>query len=84
MLGGRDLAGRVLDQGGRAFSGEPTDLDAKTLGLRVELCQSARPPAAASKNPSRQRGAKWCTSTLASMAITPPWASPVHVTPISR
>jgi hypothetical protein len=72
MLGSGDLAGRALDQGGKAFSGEPTNLDAPMLGLRVELCQSARPPAAPSKSPSRQRGAQWCTSTLVSMAITPP------------
>ena len=37
MLGGRDLKGRALDQRGKAFAGEPTDLDAPTLGLRVEL-----------------------------------------------
>jgi len=36
MLGGRDLAGRVLDQRPQDFAGEPTNLDAKTLGLRVE------------------------------------------------
>jgi len=37
MLGGRDLAGRALDQHGHVFAGEPTDLEAKALGLRVEL-----------------------------------------------
>ena len=26
-----------MDQSGKAFAGEPTDLDAKALGLRVEL-----------------------------------------------
>ena len=36
MLGGRDLAGGALDQGPQDFAGEPTDLDAKELGLRVE------------------------------------------------
>jgi hypothetical protein len=37
MLGGRDLKGRALDQRGKAFAGEPADLDLPTLGLRVEL-----------------------------------------------
>jgi len=37
MLGGRDLAVRALDQRGKVFAGEPTDLDAPKLGLRVEL-----------------------------------------------
>jgi hypothetical protein len=37
MLGGRDLAGRALDQRGKVLEGEPADLDAPTLGLRVEL-----------------------------------------------
>ncbi len=37
MLGGRDLAGRVLDQRGQVLGGEPTDLDTLTLGLRFEL-----------------------------------------------
>jgi hypothetical protein len=37
MLGGRDLEGRALDQRGKVFAGEPTDLDAPTLGFCVEL-----------------------------------------------
>jgi hypothetical protein len=37
MLGGRDLAGRALDQRGQALAGESANLDAKTLCLRVEL-----------------------------------------------
>jgi hypothetical protein len=37
MLGGRDLAGRALDQRGQVLAGEPADLDAPTLGLLVEL-----------------------------------------------
>jgi len=37
MLGGRDLAGRALDQVGEVLAGESTDLDAMTLGRRVEL-----------------------------------------------
>jgi hypothetical protein len=37
MLGGRDLAGRALDQRSQIFAGDSTDLDAKVLGLRVEL-----------------------------------------------
>jgi hypothetical protein len=36
MLGGRDLAGRVLDQRGQLFAGEPADIDALTVGRRVE------------------------------------------------
>jgi hypothetical protein len=59
MLCGRDLAGRALDQHPQVFAGEPTDLDAPTLGLCTELCQSARPLATASKSPIRQRDAKW-------------------------
>jgi hypothetical protein len=42
MLGGRDLAGGALDQGPQDFAGEPTDLDAKELGLRVDLQTSRR------------------------------------------
>jgi len=53
MLGSRDLADSTLDQRGKAFAGEPTDLDAKMLDLRIELCKSASPVAAASKSPSR-------------------------------
>ena len=37
MLCGRDLAGRDLDQCGQVLAGEPTNLDAKALGLRVKL-----------------------------------------------
>jgi hypothetical protein len=36
MLGGRDLAGRALDQRGKVLKREPADLDAPTLGHRVE------------------------------------------------
>ena len=36
MLGGRDLKCRALDQRGKAFAGEPMDLDAKALGRRAE------------------------------------------------
>jgi hypothetical protein len=71
MLGGRDLAGRALDQRGKAFAGEPTDLDAPTLGLCDGLRPGGEASAAASKSPSRQRGVLWWTSTLASAAITP-------------
>jgi hypothetical protein len=39
MLGGRYLEGSALDQRGQLFAGEPTDLDAKALGLCVELRQ---------------------------------------------
>ena len=37
MLGGRDFAGRALDQHGQLFAGESTNLDAKALSLFVEL-----------------------------------------------
>jgi hypothetical protein len=37
MLGCRDLAGRALDQRPQVFAGEPKNIDATTLGLRVEL-----------------------------------------------
>ena len=37
MLGGRDLVGRARDQRGQLLAGESTGLDAKALGLRVEL-----------------------------------------------
>jgi hypothetical protein len=37
MVGGRDLAGRAPDQRSQIFAGDSTDLDAKVLGLRVEL-----------------------------------------------
>jgi hypothetical protein len=37
ILSGRDLASRALDQGGQVVAGEPTNFEAPTLGLRVEL-----------------------------------------------
>jgi len=37
MLGGRDFAGRALDQRPQVFAGEPTDLAAPTLDLCLEL-----------------------------------------------
>jgi hypothetical protein len=37
MLRGRDLAGRALDQRGKAFARESTTLNAKTLGLCFEF-----------------------------------------------
>jgi hypothetical protein len=37
ILGGRDLAGRALEQRGKVFAGDSTDLDAKALGLPIEL-----------------------------------------------
>ena len=37
ILRGRHLVGRALDQRRKVFAGEPTDLDAKALGLCVEL-----------------------------------------------
>jgi len=37
MFGGGDLVGSAFDQRGKVFAGEPKDLDAATLGLRVKL-----------------------------------------------
>jgi|SRR5687767_1871924 hypothetical protein len=37
MFGGRDLTSRALDQRPQVLAGEPKDLDAKALGLCVEL-----------------------------------------------
>jgi hypothetical protein len=37
MLGRGNLAGRALDPRTQVFAGEPADLDAPTLDLRVEL-----------------------------------------------
>jgi hypothetical protein len=36
MLGGRDLEDRALDQRPQVLAGEPSDLDARALDLRVE------------------------------------------------
>ena len=59
MLAGKDLAGRALDQRGKAFVGEPAVLDAKALGLRVELRPVGEASVRRVEEPlSRQRGAK--------------------------
>ena len=46
VLGGRDFAGRALDQRPQAFAGEPTDLAAPTL----DLCVKIRPVGEASSH----------------------------------
>jgi hypothetical protein len=72
MLGGRDLEGRALDQCGQLFAGEPTDLDAPTLDLCVELRPVGESCGRVEEPLSRQRGAPWWTSAPVSAAITPP------------
>src|ERR671920_466782 len=72
MLGGGNLAGRALDQRGQLFAGEPTDLDAHRPASALNSDQAQRPPAVASKSPSRQRGALWWMSAPDSAAIMPP------------
>jgi hypothetical protein len=73
MLGGRDLAGTALDQRGRAFAREPTDLDAPTRGLCVELRPVVESCGRRVEEPKlRQRGVLWWTWTPASTTITPP------------
>jgi hypothetical protein len=37
VLGSGDLAGRALDHHAQVFTGEPTNLDAPTLRLYIEL-----------------------------------------------
>jgi hypothetical protein len=71
MLGGRDLMGRARDQRGQVLAGEPTNLDAKARSLRVELCQSARPPAAASKCCIRRRTVVDVCPRLGSLRLCP-------------
>jgi hypothetical protein len=72
MLGGRDLVGRVRDQGGKAFAGEPTDLDAKALGLRVELRPVGEASSRLVEEPKQAAWRAVVASALASAAITPP------------
>ena len=68
-----DLAGRALYQRGEAFAREPANLD--TPNAR----QAQGPSDVASKRLSRQSGAPWWTSALASAAITQPgFADPGH------
>jgi hypothetical protein len=72
MLMSRDLEGRVLDQRGKAFAREPTNLDAKALGLRVELRPVGESCGRRVEEPKQTACAPWWTSTLPSAAITPP------------
>jgi hypothetical protein len=83
MLGGGNLAGRALDQRPQVFAGEPTDLDAPTLGLCVEL----RPVGDTSGRPveeplSRQRGTVVHVGPRLGGHHAAP-VSPIQVTPIT-
>jgi hypothetical protein len=83
MLAGKDLAGRALDQRGKAFVGEPAVLDAKALGLPVEL----RPVGEASgfrvEDPKQaaRRTVVYVYPRLGGHQAA--LVSPVHLTPIS-
>jgi hypothetical protein len=67
------LGCRALDQRPQVFAGEPTNLDVPTLGFIVELRPVGESCGRRVEEPlSRQRGAPWWTSALASAAITPP------------
>jgi hypothetical protein len=57
MLGGRDLAGRALDQRSKVLAGKPTDFDAKALGFRVELRPVSEACGRRVKDPQQ---AAWC------------------------
>ena len=57
MLGGRDLAGRALDQRPQVLAGQPTDLHAKALGLRVELLPVGE---ASDRRVKEPKQAAWC------------------------
>jgi hypothetical protein len=41
VLGGRDLVGRALDPRGKAFAGEPTNLDAVSARVQLRLAHVA-------------------------------------------
>ena len=76
MVGGRHIAGRTLDQRGKVLAGEHADLDAKALGLQIELRPVGEAPGRRVKEPKQ---AAWRTSTLYSAAIMPPtFAGPGH------
>jgi len=79
ILGGRGLAGRALDQRGKAVAVEPADLDAPRLGLRVELCQSAKPrpplPRAQAGSAARRGGR---LPQTARTSRHPSFAGPAH------
>jgi hypothetical protein len=73
LLGGRDLKGRALDQRGKVFAGGPTDLDAKALGLQIELRPVGESCGRRVEEPEQaQRGTPWWTSSPASAAISLP------------
>ena len=73
MLGGRDLKGRALDQPAHVLAGEPTDFDAKALGLGVEYRPVGEASGRRVEEPEQaQRGELWWTSSPASAAISLP------------
>jgi len=83
MLGGRDLESRVLDQRGQLFAGEPRDLDAPTLGLRVKPRLFGEASGRRVKEPKQAawRAVVDVGSSLGGHHAT--LVSPVQVTPIS-
>ena len=72
MLGGRDLAGRALDQRSKVFAGEPTDLEAPTLGLRGELRPLGESCGRRVEEPKQAARREVVDTTLASAAFSPP------------
>jgi hypothetical protein len=83
MLGGRDLAGRALDQHPQVFAGVPTDLDAPTLGLRIELLAVDESCGRRIEEPKQ---AAWCTVVDVRPSLGghhAALASPVQLTPIT-
>ena len=73
MLGGRDLKVELSISAARPSRESPRTSISQRSASASNFDQSARPQVAALKRPSRQRGARWWTSSLASATITPPW-----------
>jgi hypothetical protein len=72
MLGDRDLGGSALDQYAQVFAGEPTNLVAPTLSLRVELRPVDEASGRRVEEPKQPAWRAVVASALASSAITPP------------
>jgi hypothetical protein len=84
MLGGRDLAGRALDQRGQLFMREPTNLNAPTRSLRVELRPVGEVSGRRVEQPRQaaQRAVMDVGPDLSDLLAT--LVSPVLLTPLSR